>query len=129
MNKNILIVMGVLILVIGGVAFYFQHIFQNNASSVTEINQIAQPVSNQNTGAISISIQNFKFNPDSLTINKGDTVIWTNQDAMPHKISGSGFVSNNLSNGQSYSFTFKDAGNYEYICSIHPSMKGKIIVK
>ncbi len=76
-----------------------------------------------------ITIRNFSFNPAQLNIKKGDIVTWTNQDSAPHRISGSGFQSNSLSNGQSFSFTFSVAGTFDYICSIHPSMKGKVIVQ
>lgn len=121
MNKNILIVIAILIIILGAITFYFQHLYQNN-----------QPVENSNTqtiGTTKIIIQNFSFNPSAVTINKGETVTWINQDPMPHKISGSIFGSNALENSQSYSFTFNDTGTFDYICSIHPSMKGEIIVK
>ena len=80
------------------------------------------------TNTISITIKNFTFNPAELNIKKGDTVIWTNDDSAPHQISGSGLQSDILSKGQSFSFTFGDAGIFDYICSLHPSMKGKINV-
>jgi plastocyanin len=76
-----------------------------------------------------INIQNFSFNPGTLTINKGDTVIWTNNDSAPHQIKSATFNSNTLSNGGTFSFTFTDAGTYNYSCAIHPSMTGSIIVQ
>lgn len=76
-----------------------------------------------------IDIKNFAFDPNSLTVKAGTTVTWTNQDSAPHKILGSGFESGDLSKGQTFSYTFNDKGKFDYSCSIHPSMKGKVIVE
>lgn len=76
-----------------------------------------------------ISLQGFAFNPSSITINKGDIVIWTNKDSAPHTISGSVISSSTFNKGQTFSFKFNNAGTFNYICSIHPSMKGTVIVK
>ena len=76
-----------------------------------------------------VNIQNFAFSPASISINVGDTIVWTNYDSAPHQIAGNGLSSSPLSNGQSYSFKFSSAGTYSYHCAIHPSMTGSIIVK
>lgn len=76
-----------------------------------------------------ISIRNFSFDPSLLTINPGTTVTWTNLDSAPHQIKSDSFNSSSLSQGQSYSFTFNGTGTFDYSCSIHPSMKGTVIVK
>ncbi len=87
-----------------------------------------------NTDANSITIENFAFNPATLTIKPGSTVTWTNRDGVDHTIvadSGSpaSFKSEALADGASFSFTFTQPGTYGYYCSIHPSMKGTIIVQ
>lgn len=76
-----------------------------------------------------VTIQNFAFSPASITIKKGDTVNWTNQDGPTHTVTGSGFDSGRLAPGKSYSFTFSDAGSFSYQCNIHPSMKGTVVVQ
>jgi amicyanin len=79
-----------------------------------------------------VSIINFSFNPSTLTINKGDTVVWTNNDSVPHQVKGDALntlAGPVLSNGQTYSFTFNDTGTFSYHCAIHPFMTGTIIVK
>jgi len=76
-----------------------------------------------------VTIQNFSFNPTTLTIKKGDTVIWVNNDSYDHQIKSSIFNSSKLSKGQSFSYTFNSAGTFDYLCTIHPSMTGKIIVE
>lgn len=94
------------------------------------------PTSNPNTPGKSMSatanavdIQNFAFSPASLTVKKGTTVVWTNNDSAPHQIKSATFNSDRLGKGQTFSFTFNDAGTFEYLCAIHPSMTGKIIVQ
>jgi plastocyanin len=88
-------------------------------------------------GTSTVSIQNFAFNPTSITVPKGTTVTWVNQDSTNHEIvndaqgttaQGALFTSNSLSKGASYSFKFDNAGTYPYHCSIHPSMKATVIV-
>lgn len=82
-----------------------------------------------NSQANTISIKNFAFNPAELTIKSGQTVTWVNDDSAPHQIKSTTFNSAALSTGQSYSFTFNQAGTFDYSCAIHPSMTGKIIVQ
>ena len=76
-----------------------------------------------------VVIENFTFNPSELQIKVGETVTWTNMDSAPHTVNSDLFNSDTLNNGDSFSFTFDKAGTYDYICGIHPAMKGKIVVK
>jgi plastocyanin len=81
-------------------------------------------------GAGAVTIKDFAFDPGDLTIAKGTTVTWKNDDSATHRIkSGDGsFDSKDLKNGDSFDHTFDTAGTFDYICGIHPSMKGKITV-
>lgn len=79
-----------------------------------------------------IEISGFAFNPSFLTIPKGASVVWANMDSAPHTIvsdSGNEMSSGSISKGKTYTHTFSTPGTYEYHCSIHPSMKGKVIVE
>jgi plastocyanin len=77
----------------------------------------------------SVEIKNFAFDPNTLTIAVGQTVTWTNQDSATHTVVGDGGIdSGDLSKGDSYSKTFDMAGTFDYHCSIHPQMKGQVIV-
>jgi plastocyanin len=78
---------------------------------------------------VEITIQSFAFNSDSVTISPGDAVRWTNMDSVAHTVIGNDFSSGNLNKGESYEHIFSKAGTYDYHCSIHPSMKGAVIVK
>ncbi len=85
-------------------------------------------------GLNSVMIKNFAFSPATLTIKTGTTVTWMNQDGAPHTIASDpgsvvAFTSESLANGASYQFTFNQTGTYSYYCTIHPSMKGTIIVQ
>lgn len=78
-----------------------------------------------------ITIQNFAFSSYSITIKKGDTVVWTNQDSMAHTVTGNngGPKSASISPGQSYSYTFTKTGTFAYHCTIHPTMVGIVTVQ
>jgi plastocyanin len=75
-----------------------------------------------------ISIANFAFDPETLTVPAGTTVIWTNNDTTTHRIKSSTFNSDNLANGETFEQKFDTKGRFDYSCSIHPTMKGTIIV-
>ena len=81
-------------------------------------------------GAGAVTIKDFAFDPGDLSVAKGTTVTWKNDDSATHRIkSGDGsFDSKDLKNGDSFEHTFDTAGTFDYICGIHPSMKGKITV-
>ena len=79
-----------------------------------------------------VSIDNFTFGPQSLTVKAGTTVTWTNKDDIPHGIASAnnGFAkSKALDTDDSYSFTFTTPGTYQYFCYIHPHMTGTIVVE
>jgi len=79
-----------------------------------------------------INIQSFAFQPSTVSISLGDSVRWTNLDAVSHSAtsdSGPGtFNSGLLSQNQSYTFQFTVAGTYRYHCMVHTSMIGRIMV-
>ncbi len=72
----------------------------------------------------------FAFSPKSITVHVGDKVRWDNESAAPegHTVTGDGLDSGTFHDGQDYAFTFSRAGTYNYICALHPSMKGKVKV-
>jgi plastocyanin len=80
--------------------------------------------------APSIKIDNFKFGPDKLTVEKGTEVTWTNRDDIPHSIvmMALGVHSKALDTDNSFAYRFDKAGTYDYICGIHPAMRGQIVV-
>ena len=86
---------------------------------------LSQPVTE-----INITIQDFFFSPDNITIAVDTIVIWTNLGPMQHSATSDTGVFNSglLAVGQKFSFTFTEAGTYNYHCAPHPFMHGKVIV-
>ncbi|HYQ09384.1 MAG TPA: cupredoxin family copper-binding protein [Xanthobacteraceae bacterium] len=79
-----------------------------------------------------ITIDNFSFGPDSLTVKAGTTVTWTNRDDIPHGIGSANNAfkkSPALDTDDSFSFTFTTPGTYQYFCYLHPKMVGSIVVQ
>jgi len=79
-----------------------------------------------------VSIDNFSFGPQILTVKAGTTVTWTNMDDIPHGIASSNNAfkkSGALDTDESYSFTFTTPGTYQYFCYLHPHMVGSIVVE
>ena len=83
----------------------------------------------QAPGSASVTIQNFAFSPTTVTIQKGGNVTWTNQDSTTHTVTFADGGSPNLGNGATYTKTFNEAGTFDYHCSIHTSMTGKVVVQ
>ena len=81
--------------------------------------------------AAAIQIDNFHYTPPSLIVVPGTTVTWTNADDSPHTVreKDGKFKSAALDTDDTFSQTFAAPGEYEYFCSIHPYMTGKIVVK
>ena len=89
-------------------------------------------VARAQTAAATVSIDNFTFNPQTLTVKAGTTVTWTNKDDIPHGIAATGNAfkrSAAMDTDGTYSFTFTTAGTYQYFCYIHPHMTGTIVVE
>ncbi len=82
-------------------------------------------------GGAEVVMKNLAFTPASVTIKVGESVTWTNEDSTNHTVVADNgeFTSDQLANGATFSFTFDKAGTYLYHCSIHPSMKGTVIVQ
>lgn len=78
-----------------------------------------------------ISIEGMKYVPERLEVAVGDTITWTNQDAVPHTITGpkkkpeSGTIN---ANGK-WKYVARSKGELNYICRFHPTMKGMLVVK
>jgi amicyanin len=77
-----------------------------------------------------VTIDNFTFSPAELKIPVGTTVTWVNRDDIPHTVvdTEKKFRSKALDTDDSYSFTFTTAGTFDYFCSLHSKMVGKVIV-
>ena len=78
-----------------------------------------------------VEIHGMAFHPASLKVSVGDTVIWINRDIVPHTVTGGGrrqWDSGQLQQGDSSRYVPRRAGRAPYICTLHPTMKGLLII-
>ena len=78
-----------------------------------------------------IEINNFAFTPATITIPVGTKVTWTNKDEITHNVVSADKTirSQALDTDDKFTFTFTQAGTFSYVCSIHPRMKGTVVVQ
>jgi len=112
-----------------------QIVNQNSLTEPAAVNAVLP--TNTDTPAVTtpaeVTLAGFAFKPRTLTIKKGTTVTWTNQDLVTHTVtadadSALNFSSPSLSRGDTYQLTFNSLGTFNYHCSPHPQMKAQIIV-
>ena len=104
---------------------------------------LGQATSSSNTAQVSIVAGSSStpgpnsYNPSPLTVKVGTTVVWTNNDSTLHTVTsglpsggpvGKLFDSSYLSPGKTFNYTFSKAGTFDYHCTLHPTMVGKVIV-
>ncbi|BBY04408.1 cupredoxin domain-containing protein [Mycobacterium seoulense] len=91
----------------------------------TSVTAPAAPV-----GGDQVTIDGFAFAPATLTVAAGTTVTWTNRDEEPHTVAASdgSFHSPGMGTGATFTHTFTDPGTFDYVCSIHPMMRGTVVV-
>jgi plastocyanin len=78
-----------------------------------------------------VVIEGMKFEPESLTVAPGDTVVWVNKDLVPHTATAESgeFDSKDIEAGKSWQFTASKKGDFPYICDFHPKMKATLQVQ
>ncbi len=82
-------------------------------------------------GGAKVSIANFAFTPAEITIAPGESVIWTNDDGAPHGLAYHDDAKGTdlLLPGAGFSRRFDRPGTYDYNCSVHPYMTGRVVVR
>ncbi len=75
-----------------------------------------------------LEMRDFSYSPSSITIRAGGTLTWFNSGLAPHTVTASGFDSGLVQPGGSYRRTFDTPGTYNYLCTIHPQMRGVVVV-
>ena len=96
--------------------------------TATAATPAGSPVEAGSAAAGSVTMQDYRFSPSTVTVAPGDSVTWTNAGKQPHTATGDGFDTGTLKPGASGSATFSDAGSFAYVCSIHPNMRGTVRV-
>jgi plastocyanin len=121
MTKKKILYFNILFLLIAGIAF----------SACSKGSSYNTTTTTPPVAANAVSIAGMAFSPATLTVAIGTTVIWTNNDGMTHTVTSdaTNFDSGDLVPGSKFSQVFSVAGTYPYHCTIHPTMKGTIVVK
>lgn len=78
-----------------------------------------------------VTIDGFEFHPPEVTVGKGDVVVWLNKDPVPHTATAKGAAldSGSIAASGSFRFTATRVGRYDYVCTLHPTMKGVLVVQ
>jgi len=78
-----------------------------------------------------VKIDTFSFTPATITVKVGTQITWTNADDIPHTVVGDGLVfkSKVLDTDEKFTWTVSKPGTFQYFCSIHPKMTGKLVVE
>lgn len=130
MNTKLIIIVLVVVAVLGGAYLYMGKSY----SPATTTNNMPTQQTGTNQPAVatkSITISNFSFSPATITVKAGDKVTITNNDSAPHTVTADdgSFDSGTIQPGATGTVTLSKAGTVTYHCSIHPSMKGTIVVQ
>ena len=96
----------------------------------------APPVARQDTAntepgqTATVGISRMRFDAPSVTIEVGGSVVWKNNENMPHTVvaSDGSFGSPQLGLGEEFTRIFDRAGTFGYYCSLHPMMRGEVVV-
>jgi plastocyanin len=77
-----------------------------------------------------VTVSQMRFGPNRVVVKKGATVTWNFQDGMPHTVTAvdGSFDSGRLGSGGRFSHTFDQPGTFAYYCTLHPSMRGEVVV-
>jgi plastocyanin len=100
----------------------------DSQAATTAADTAAQPQEAAEAGEATVSIVDFAFEPATLEVSVGTTVVWTNTGQAPHTVTGDFADSGILEPGQTFSHTFIETGDFSYLCAIHPQMTGTIRV-
>jgi plastocyanin len=78
-----------------------------------------------------VIVEATRFEPDILTVRRGDVVRWINKDPFPHTVTalGSGFDSKIIAPNKSWRYTPRKKGVFAYFCTLHPTMKATLRVQ
>jgi plastocyanin len=105
----------------------------DTAAQPVEIAPAANPGADSSAAPKQVTIDNFAFDPQTLTVPVGTKVTWINRDDVPHTATSSVkprvFDSKALDTDDKFSFVFTAPGTYPYFCQVHPHMTGEIVVK
>ena len=96
-----------------------------SAASTTTTTTASEPATEPNT----VVLKGVKFNPERITVKAGDTVTWKWDDGtVPHDVNGGDAFKSEIQEEGTFEHTFTEAGEFEYKCTVHPTMMGTVEV-
>ena len=81
---------------------------------------------------MTVHVKDGEFDPRDIEIEAGGTVMWINDDIAPHDLhflAPNKLYSGVVRPGKAWIHTFAAAGNYDYYCDFHNTMKGVVVVR
>jgi plastocyanin len=97
-----------------------------------EISEASKPARRATKKAKIVVIDKFLFQPQTVTVRVGETVIWKNAGIVPHTViseDGKTLGSGIIAPGKTWRFKATEKGTFDYLCTLHPNMKGKLVVR
>ena len=74
--------------------------------------------------------KSYRFDPETIEIQAGQTVTWTNEDNFTHTVEVEGQGDHKVGEGESVELTFEEPGTFDYVCTLHSrDMKGTVVVR
>ena len=100
------------------------------SASVMPVSLTVHPYAEPPAASADVKIDNFAFGPQTLTVDVGTTVTWTNRDDIPHTVVSTDglFKSKVRDTDETFSYKFEKSGTFTYFCSLHPKMTGQVVV-
>ncbi len=107
---------------------------KDSGSAKTTEQPAGKPASPGGGGAVAVSMKNTQFVPMEVTVKRGGTITWTNNDSFPHTVTkesgpGARFDSGTVDGAGTFKQKFDKAGTIDYVCTIHPNQTGTITVE
>ena len=96
-----------------------------------EVQTSTQSEAAESNDIVSVGMDDIKFVPEEISVDVGQRIVWTNNEAVPHNVTareGADFASDTLQQGETFEHTPSEAGTIDYFCTIHPRQTGQITV-
>jgi len=119
--------------IVGVIAFAMNQGDDEATPSSSNGSSSSQSGSSESTSGEQVSIKDYTYGPENLTVKKGTTVTWTNEDSVGHTVtvddpSNGGPESELFGKGETFSYTFDEVGEFPYFCQPHTYMKASVTV-
>ncbi len=100
-------------------------------AAATQTGRAAPPADPEPGRSHTVIIEGLRFDPQTLTVRRGDRITWINRDPIPHTVTAKngGFDSHQIAPDGSWTYVARKAGEYDYVCTLHVTMKGKLEVR